>query len=117
MSISFEFKIVSFAVTSLFTKVPVDDLLSFLSEVLPNYNLPLPSEKIIDLIKICIKDCKFTFNGKYYIQKFGMAMGNPLSPVLSNLYMEFFETRLLPSILPTNVTLHSYADDIFCYGP
>ena len=44
-SISFEFKIVSFDVTSLFTKVPVDDLLPSLSVVLPNYNLPLPSEK------------------------------------------------------------------------
>ena len=33
MSISYDFKIVSFDVTSLFTKAPVDDLLSFLSEV------------------------------------------------------------------------------------
>ena len=31
--------------------------------------------------------------------------------------MEFFETRLLPSILPTNVTWHRYVDDIFCIWP
>ena len=90
LDINFPFQMVSFDVTSLFTKVPVDDLLRFLSEELINYNLSLPGDLIIELIKLCIKGSKFVFDGKFYTQKFGMSMGNPLSPVLSNLYMEFF---------------------------
>ena len=117
LNLNFDFKIVSFDVTSLFTKVPVDDLLEFLKEELDKIALPLPSSSIIDLIKLCIKDSKFGFNGKFYSQKFGMAMGNPLSPVLSNLYMEFFEARILSNILPVNVVWFRYVDDIFCIWP
>ena len=113
----FNYKIVSFDVTSLFTKVPVDDLLDFLKEELENLDLPLPAATIIDLIKLCIKDSKFVFNEKIYAQKFGMAMGNPLSPLLSNLYMEFFETKLLKNILPINARWFRYVDDILCIWP
>lgn len=117
LDINYDFKLVSFDVTSLFTKVPVDDLLVFLSEVLDDLDLPVSNTVFIDLIKLCIKDCKFTFNGGYYCQKFGMAMGNPLSPVLSNLYMEFFENKLLANILPSNVIWFRYVDDVLCLWP
>ena len=46
-----------------------------------------------------------------------MAMGNPLSPLLSGLYMEFFERKYLPEILPRNVLWVRYVDDIFCAWP
>ena len=117
VNVNFDFKLVSFDVTSLFTRVPVHDLLSFLSEELDNFDLPFPSDMIIELIKLCIIDSKFVFQEKFYIQKFGMAMGNPLSPVLSNLYMEYYEKRLLPSILPNGVTWNRYVDDIVCVWP
>ena len=106
----------SFDVVSLFTKVPIDDLLSLLPE-LNKLDLPHSNYVIIELIKLCKKDCKFEFNSKYHAQKFGMAMGNPLSPVLSNLYMEFFESRILSNILPANVIWYRYVDDIICIWP
>ena len=114
---NFDFKLVSFDVVSLFTKVPIDDLLNYLTDVLDNVDLPFPVETMIELIKLCIKDCKFQFNDKYYEQKFGMAMGNPLSPVLSNLYMEIFESRILNTIIPENVKWFRYVDDIICIWP
>ena len=83
-------RLVSFDVTSLFTKVPVDDLLDYLAGVLDNYELSLHTSNIIKLISLCIKNCKFSFNGNFYEQVFSMSMGNPLSPLLSNIYMEFF---------------------------
>ncbi|XP_076038828.1 uncharacterized protein LOC143024019 [Oratosquilla oratoria] len=46
-----------------------------------------------------------------------MAMGIPLSPLLSNLYMEIFEKELLPKILPHNVVWKRYVDDILCIWP
>ena len=117
LNVTNDFKLVSFDVTSLFTKVPVDDLLEFLEEKLETVDLPHSARTIIDLIKLCIKECKFTFNDKFYSQRFGMAMGNPLSPILSNLYMEFFESRILSNILPRGVTWLRYVDDILCLWP
>ena len=44
-------------------------------------------------------------------------MGSPLSPVLASLYMEFFESELLPS-LPTRPSLWlRYVDDVFALWP
>ena len=119
VQINSESRLVSFDVTSLFTKVPIDDLIEFLSETLENIQLDIPFSKktLIELIKLCVKECKFEFNGKFYSQNFGMAMGNPLSPVLSNLYMEFFEKKILSSIIPRNVVWFRYVDDIICVWP
>ena len=45
-----DFRLVSFDVCSLFTKVPVDDLLSFLPEVLDRLELPFDNTVLINLI-------------------------------------------------------------------
>ena len=103
LDINFDCCLVSWDVTSLFTRVPVNDLLLYLEVELCKYDLPLPVDTIIKLIKLCVTDAKFSFNGEFYAQKFGMSMGNPLSPVLSNLYMEFFERDLSSNILHPNV--------------
>ena len=110
-------RLVSFDVCSLFTKVPIDSILDYLSNELVNHDLPLPLSHIIALIKLCICDCKFTFNGEYYQQIFGMAMGNPLSPLLSNLYMEFFERQHLPAIIHIPLHWFRYVDDILVVLP
>ena len=104
---------VSFDVTSLFTCVPVADVLQFLSTELCRYTFTLPNGIIIQLIELCIVGTCFTFNEKYYRQKFGMQMGNCLSPVLSNIYMEFFESRVANAIFPDNFYWFRYVDDSF----
>lgn len=117
VQLGYNFKLISFDVVSLFTKVPVDDLLEFLAEELDKHTLPLPTHTILELIKLCIKECKFQFNDRFYAQQFGMSMGNPLSPLLSNLYMEFFESKVLCDILPSNIKWYRYVDDILCLWP
>ena len=119
-NVSYPFKLVSFDVSSLFTNVPLDQLLTFLIEFLDNNDLSLPvsNDALLKLIELCCKGGKFVFNDTFFEQKFGLSMGNPLSPVLSNLYMEFFETKLLKPILPfNNIPWVRYIDDIFCIWP
>ncbi|XP_069186448.1 uncharacterized protein [Procambarus clarkii] len=112
-------KMLSLDVDSLFTNVPLDDVLSFLRQkasesLLP---LPLPTDVFLDLIRLCVESNSFSFNGKYYTQTFGVAMGSPLSPVLANFYMEYFETVLLPSIDTRPSLWLRYVDDIFALWP
>ena len=90
VSVPYEFKLVSFDVTSLFTKVPLFDLLNFLSQELDNCNIPVNKTDLITVIKLSKLDNKFKFENDFYMQKFGFSMGRPASPTLSNLYMEFY---------------------------
>ena len=105
----------SLDVESLFTKVPVDDVLDFLKTKLLEYqdDLPLPVSKIVALIKLCVSSNYFSFQDEFYRQKFGCSMGSSLSPVLSNLYMEYFESIILPQIKPPSMVWYRYFDDIF----
>ena len=97
--------------------MPVFDLLDFLKEILQDANLPVNLDVFIKLIELCVLDNVFTVNGKYYKQIFGFAMGNPLSPVLANIYMEFYETRMLPRIIHFDIIWYRYVDDILCLLP
>ena len=108
-------KMLSLDVVSLFTNVPVDDVLQFLENRLSAYQqeLPLSVTKIIALVRLCVMSNYFSFHNEFYRQKFGCAMGSNLSPVLSNLYMEYFESVLLPQIKPVEMFWVRYVDDIF----
>ena len=44
-------------------------------------------------------------------------MGSCISPVLSNIYMEFFERYLLPSIVNFELVWLRYVDDVFAVLP
>ena len=110
---------VSFDVDSLFTKVPLDDVLDFLTRKLSSCDLDLgmPSDVFIDLLKLCVTSNAFSFGNNFYMQCFGMGMGSPLSPILSNIYMEYFETKLLPTISPQGLIWFCYVDDVFSFWP
>lgn len=74
---NYDFKLINYDIVSLFRKVPTDDVLDFLTVELDKHVLPLPTHNIIELIKLCVKDCKFQFNDKIYTQTFGMSMEIP----------------------------------------
>ena len=101
----------------LFTNVPQDDILNFLPEIIGDELDGISCNKIVELIKLCVQNSSFTFNGEFFSQTFGIAMGNPLSPILANLYMEYFETKLLPSVKDRYVKWLRYVDDILCFWP
>ena len=110
-------KLLSLDVDSLFTKVPVNDVLNFLSNKLVPYSdhFPLAIDKIIKLTELCVSNNVFTFNCNFYKQKFGCSMGSPLSPVISNLYMEYFETVIIKDVKPKDMIWMRYVDDILTY--
>jgi hypothetical protein len=45
----------------------------------------------MDLQDVCLTTTYFQFEGKFYHQEGGKQMGNSLSPVVSNIFMEHFD--------------------------
>lgn len=51
-------------------------------------------EDIVKLLKVCLNQNYFEFDGKIYIGKEGLAMGNPLSPLASEIFMDYLESKV-----------------------
>ena len=49
----------------------------------------------MELLTFCATSTYMMGLGKIYQQKEGFAMGSPVSPLASNIFMEWFETRAL----------------------
>ena len=53
------------------------------------------------------------FEGKYYYQVDGVAMGSPLGPVLPNIFMEHHEQKRLQSLEECEIILYRrYVDTL-----
>ena len=89
--------LVSFDVESLFTNVPLDETIQIAANLVYDKvdNLPpFPKHTFVKLLQLATSNL-FLFNDKLYRQKDGLAMGSPLAPTLSNLFMGVLENRYL----------------------
>lgn len=112
----------SFDVTNLFTTTPVEEALKIARERLQadtslKNRTPLHVDTIMELVSVCVKNTYFQYGSEFYIQKEGMAMGSPLSPVLCNMYLEEFEEKAIASFDPKPYLLVRYVDDMFFVWP
>jgi len=113
---------VSFDVVSLFTKVPIADALATISNLLSQDesledHTAIPAEDICTLIELCLRLTYFEFQGRFFEQMDGGAMGSPLSPVVANLFMEAFESRALEQASLRPSMWVRYVDDTFVIWP
>ena len=89
--------LVSFDIQSLFTNIPVDETIDIiLNKLFPSKlpgcakNYTYKGFKRLDFkraLEWCLKDNTFIFNGKFYIQTDGIAMGSPLAPILADIFL------------------------------
>jgi hypothetical protein len=96
INLKYEDYLTSFEVVSLFTNIPVKEVLQVIRNRLsmdPSFPEPSPLqvEDIMELLDICLKTMSFQFEDKFYQQKESMAMGKSLSPVASNIFVEHSE--------------------------
>ena len=106
-------------VVSLFTNVPVDEALQVIKSKLEqdkdlHKRTNLKVDDIIELLQFVMTTTYFLFRGKIYQQRFGTAMGSPVSPVIANFYMEFLEQKAIATA-PIEVKpklWRRYVDDI-----
>ena len=95
--------ITSFDVNALFTSVPVQPAIQIAKERLQQDNtLPqrtsISIPQITSLLEFCLTNTYILFQGKYYEQVQGAAMGSPIIPLIANIFMEEFEVKALRSI-------------------
>ena len=71
------------------------------------------SNYILDLLKLVLHNMYFEFNGDYYLQTGGTAMGTSLAPNYANLFMDKFETTALANYPLKPLIWKRFINDIF----
>ena len=124
-------ELVSFDVSALFTNIPVNQALDVINKLIIQHHTDmefkskvgvawyevadhLDREDVMHLLKVVLNSV-FSFQGKFFKQLHSAAMGSPCSPVVANIYMEYFEKRALGTELPMSFTINTwlrYVDDV-----
>ena len=105
----------SYDICSLFTNVPLAEMIEICSQALYNGDLPepiIPKHVFTDLMKIATSSVEFSFNICMYRQINGVAMGSLLGPALANIFVEFYESKLFDKISKPQI-YYRYVDDTF----
>ena len=75
---------VSFDVTSLYTNIPIIDMLNIIKDCVNNDDqftrkTATPQDKFLDLVHLVLTTTWYTFNSQFYQQTDGVAIGGPAS--------------------------------------
>ena len=135
VEISGEEELVSFDISALFTSIPVPTALDVINRLFTEHiedpdtrdkygcsfkhnTIGLEKDEVMSLLKLVLENCVFTFQNRFYKQLHGAAMGSPCSPVVANIYMEYFENMALGPELPVPIKdWKRYVDDVFSIIP
>ena len=109
--------LVSYDVCSLFTSIPLAETIDIAVDLLfeKNPGFKISKADLRKLFQFAASGTHFMFEGKFYDQIDGVAMGSPLGPVLANLFMGYHEQKWLQSFEECELVLYRrYVDDIIC---
>ena len=108
----------SLDVESLFTNIPLDETIDIVTNKVFGRKRKVNGISKRDfkrLLEISTKGTVFFFNGHYYKQRDGVAMGSPLGPALANAFLSHHETIWLEEcpLAFAPIFFARYVDDIF----
>ena len=109
---------VSYDVEALFTSVPVKPAIAIIQKKLEadkdlHLRTTMSPKQIISLLEFCLTNTYFTYQGKFYEQTDGIAMGSPMSPIVANLFMEDLEVKALATSPHQPSLWKRFVDDTF----
>ena len=88
---------VSYDVTSLFTNILLQEIIDIAINLIFNHNpnLNITKKELKKLFLFATSQSHFILNSKFYNQIDGVAIGSHLAPVFANIFMGFYESKLL----------------------
>ena len=106
----------SFDVESLFTNIPLKETIDLYVDILfyDRTNIDgITKDYFHDLLTICLSESLVLFDGEYYKQIDGVAMGSPLGPIFANIFLCFYEQIWLENcpVEFTPVVYRRFVDD------
>ena len=102
-------------VSSLYTNMNLDRTLSVTKLALDKHR-PLDvllNNYLCKLLEVTLRNNDFTFNGDYYLQICGTAMGKSYAPGLADLYLEEFDYKACNEFKITPLLYFRFLDDVF----
>ena len=103
----------------MFTSIPLNETIDLAVKLIfdNNPNIKITKKDLKKLFEFATSGTHILFDGNYYDQIDGVAMGSPLGPVLANLFMGFYEKQWLKEFNFCKVLLyHCYVDDICLFN-
>ena len=98
-----------------FTNIALQETIDIAKNLIFNHNpiLNITKKKLKHVSLFATSQSLFIFNGKFFNQIHEVAMGSPLTPVLTNIFMGFYELKWSNeyNLNKPNLYLH-YVDDI-----
>lgn len=114
-----KFSLATGDVASLYTVIPHTDGLKALRHFLDQRSSKSPSTScVLRLAELVLTLNAFEFNGDFYQQVSGVAMGTKMGPSYADLFMAYLEYHLFQRTQPPPSTVYKrFRDDIFIFSP
>lgn len=109
-----EFLFFSMDVDNLYTNIPIEAGIRCVKKVFENNpDSKRPDEELIKLLEINLLRNDFMFDGKYYLQTKGTAMGKKFAPAYANIFMANWEQEVFLKCKKKPKYYLRYLDDIW----
>ena len=70
-------------------------------------------ETFVELMNFVMRSVEFSFNNIMYKQVDGLAMGSPLGHVLANIFVGYYEQKLMSALTDNKPSYLKYVDDTY----
>lgn len=110
--------LITLDIESLYTNIQTKDGIEAVEKMFRRHSQELRSDKeVIELLKLSLECNDFQFNGEWYLQTSGTAMGKKFAPAYANIMMAIFEEEVLERSAKKPLAYYRYLDDIFIIWP